>query len=444
MPRSRKKVADMAEWTVMVYMAGDNNLDAAGVTDLLEMKKVGSSAKLNVLAQFDRAGGKGTTKRYRLRQGTTLAADTLADLGETNTGDPAVLQDFFAWGIKTYPARRVMGVLWNHGAGWDDSNLYGGDYFGGQAPPVVHKGFALDARGSVATRAPRKAPSLAPVPLAQARAAVRHARRALFSTTVDTMVKTRAIAFDDQAKDFLDNGEIESVMRAICQQLGRKIDILAFDACLMSMLEVGYQIKDTATYCVGSQEEEPNNGWPYTGILTALAKRPAMAPADLAKTVVTQYLASYRTSDGVTFSATDLGRIDAVVATVNTLGAALVKAMGGKPELAAIRTVRAGVQEYSAPYDDYVDLVDLCSGLGKLVNNADVTGACAAVTAAQGQMVLKSGFKGARLAQSHGLSIYFPKKRVCALYSTLDFTKKNAWATFLNAYVDALGQRAWG
>ncbi len=444
MPTSRKKVADGAEWTVMVYMAGDNNLDAAGVADLLEMKKVGSSAKINVLAQFDRAGGKGTTKFYRLRQGTTLAADTLADLGETNTGDPAVLQAFLAWGITTYPARRFMAVLWNHGAGWDDSNLYGGDYFGGQAPPVVHKGYALDARGRVAIRAPRKVPRMPPVPLAQARAAVRHARRALFCTTVDTMVKTRAIAFDDQAKDYLDNGEIKAVMKGICQQLGRKIDILGFDACLMSMLEVGYQIKDTATYCVGSQEEEPNNGWPYTGILTTLAKKPAMAPADLARTVVTQYLASYRAADGVTFAATDLGRIDAVAAAVNTLGAALVKAMAGKPELTAIRAVRADVQEYSAPYDDYVDLVDLCRGLDKLLNNAEVAAACAAVTAAQAQMVLKSGYKGARLAHSHGSSIYFPKRKVCALYSTLDFTKNNAWAAFVNAYVASLGQRAWG
>jgi len=257
-------------------------------------------------------------------------------------------------------------------------------------------------------------------------------------------VKTRAIAFDDQAKDYLDNGEIKSVMQAICGQLGRKIDILGFDACLMSMLEVGYQIKDTASYSVGSQEEEPNNGWPYTGILAALAKKPAMAPSELAKTVVAQYLASYRAADGVTFSATDLARIDAVVAAVNTLGAVLVRAIADKPVLTAIRAVRASVQEYSAPYDDYVDLVDLCKGLAKMVNNADVTAACAAATAAQAQMVLKAGFKGARLAHSHGSSIYFPKKKVCALYSTLDFTKNNAWAAFVNAYVATVGQRAWG
>jgi hypothetical protein len=33
----------MRKWTVMVYLAGDNNLDGAGVVDLTEMKKAGSN-----------------------------------------------------------------------------------------------------------------------------------------------------------------------------------------------------------------------------------------------------------------------------------------------------------------------------------------------------------------------------------------------------------------
>jgi hypothetical protein len=440
------KAKGNASWTILVYLAGDNNLDGAGVTDLLEMKKVGSSASINVVAQFDRAGGRETTKRYRLRKGTSLAADVVGDLGETNTGDPKVLKDFLSWGIKTYPARHYLAVLWNHGAGWDDSNLYaaGGDYFSGDAPPVVRKGYALDAKGSVArTNARRK--SKAGVPLAQARAAIRHGGRALFRTTVQKMARSRAIAFDDQAKDYIDNIEMKRVMLDIKKLLGRKIDILGFDACLMSMLEVGYQIRGSAAYTVGSQEEEPNDGWPYDRILTALAKNPAMSPAELSRVTVTQYLASYGARSGVTFSATDLGRIDAVAAAVNTLGGALAKAMATNAQVfTALQAVRNGVQEYTSPYDDYVDLIDLCDGLTKLVGVAQVATACAAVKAAAAGMILQSGFKGATMAHSHGASIYFPKKKVCGLYRTLDFAKKNAWAKFINAYVAALAGRAWG
>jgi hypothetical protein len=441
------KAKGNASWTIMVYLAGDNNLDGAGATDLLEMKKVGSNAAINVVAQFDRAGHKGTTKRYLLRKGTTLPADVVGDLGETNTGDPGVLKDFLTWGIKTYPAQHYLAVLWNHGAGWDDSNLYAGDYFSGEAPPaVVHKGYTLDAKGSIATRAApaRKKKQAAAVPLAQVRAATRHGHRALFRTTVHKMAQSRAICFDDQAKDYLDNTEMKGVMLDIKKLLKRKIDILGFDACLMSMLEVGYQVKGAAAYTVGSQEEEPNNGWPYDRILTALAKTPAMSPADLSKVAVTQYLASYGANFGVTFAATDLGKVDAVAAAVNSLGAALAKAIKDPKLFGAIQSVRAGVQEYTSPYDDYVDLVDLCDGLAKLVGNADVTAACTAVKAATAQMVLQSGWKGANMAHSHGSSIYFPKKKVCSLYPKLDFAKKNAWAKFINGYVAGLGGRAWG
>jgi len=112
------------QWTIMVYLAGDNNLDGAGVTDLEEMKKVGSTDQVNILAQFDRSGANVATKRYYIRKGGTTAKDVVGNLGETNMGDPKVLENFVQWGIKTYPARRYMLVLWNHGSGWDDTDIY--------------------------------------------------------------------------------------------------------------------------------------------------------------------------------------------------------------------------------------------------------------------------------------------------------------------------------
>src|SRR4051812_46458137 len=111
-------------WTVLVYLAGDNNLDDAGVADLKEMKKVGSTDKVNILAQFDRAAAGVNTCRFYLRRGTAVESDSVANLGETNMGDPAVLKSFLTWGIKNYPAERYLFVLWNHGNGWDDTDVY--------------------------------------------------------------------------------------------------------------------------------------------------------------------------------------------------------------------------------------------------------------------------------------------------------------------------------
>ena len=55
----------MKNWTVMVFMAGDNDLEDAAHTDLFEMLKIGSSEEVDVVVQFDnRANG---TTRYHIQ-----------------------------------------------------------------------------------------------------------------------------------------------------------------------------------------------------------------------------------------------------------------------------------------------------------------------------------------------------------------------------------------
>jgi hypothetical protein len=428
------KTPKKRHWTVLVYLAGDNNLDSAGVVDLGEMKKVGSDDRIAVVAQFDRSGDKVATRRYFLRKGTPLAKDVVKSLGETDTGDPAVLKDFATWAITNYPAEHYMLVIWNHGAGWDDSNLYEGDYFGGATPPVVRKGVVIKkGRAGAAARAP--------VRMGTVRAAAKRARRALFGSTVESMVASRAIAFDDQAKDFLDNMELKRVLEDIRRAVRHKIDIVGFDACLMSMVEVAYQIRDSVGVTCGSEEEEPNEGWPYDAILKALASTPAMTPRQLAGTIVKQYLASYKANDGVTLAATDLAQIAPLADAVGALGKALSSAMSDGPARSAIIAVRAQVQEYSSPYDEYCDLGDLCDLLARGVGNPAVGAACGRVRAALKNAVIEAGAKGKAVANSNGISIYFPKKQVCRLYDNLDFAKTNAWAAFVKQYTDGVSRR---
>jgi Clostripain family len=421
-------------WTIMVYLAGDNNLDSAGVADLAEMKAVGSGDHISVVAQFDRAGSSRATNRYVLRRGTTLEADVVTALGETNTGDPAVLLDFVTWAITTHPADHYMLVIWNHGAGWDDSNLYAGDYFGGAAPPIVRKGV-------VVVKGASRGAALEPARMGTVQAVAKRARRALFSSTVRSMMSSRAIAFDDQAQDFLDNIELKRVLADVRRALKRKLDILGFDACLMSMVEVAYQIRDSVSVTCGSEEEEPNEGWPYATILKALAAKPSMAPRELAATVVKKYLASYTSDDGVTLAATDLAPMGALADAVNALGRVLTAALKDAPARDAIMAVRAQVQDYSPPYDQYCDLADLCDLLARRVQHPGLGSACEKVRAALEKVVIAAGAKGARVAHSRGISIYFPKKSVCRLYATLDFAKRGAWAKFIEDYTTSVGRR---
>lgn len=426
------KANSSRNWTIMVYLAGDNNLDSAGMVDLKEMKTVGSSDQIAVLVQFDRVGAKGATTRYCLKKGTPLAKDAVQTLGETNMGDPKVLEDFVTWGITNYPAEHYLLVLWNHGAGWDDANLYQGDVFSGSTPPISRKQHPVATRGSTAGgRA---------LPLAQARAGIRRSSRALFSTTVAAAVKQRGIAFDDQAQDFLDNIELKKVLTTIKKKLKRKIDILGMDACLMSMLEVNYQMRDLAEFSVGSEETEPGEGWPYDRILKALAAKPGMTPEELSKTIVSQYLASYKASDSVTQSAVKLSAIKPLATAVDGLARALKNILTETASHTALINTRAQVQEYSRPYDDYCDLLDLCDLLDKGLGNAAVKAACGAVRQAAAAAIIANGYKGPAVDNSKGISIYFPKRKLSPLYKTLDFTKKNAWDEFLVAYLAGLGR----
>jgi len=404
------------KWNVLVYLAGDNNLDSAGVTDLTEMKTVGSNADLNIVAQFDRAGQNVTTTRYYLRQGTTLSSDAVQSLGETNMGDPAVLQDFLAWGITEYPADHNLVVLWNHGNGWDDENIY-------RAAQRVQSQFVRGTKGLS---------SLGKADLAYARVVATRFRRCLFQSTVNAALTVRGIAYDDQARDFLDNREVKKVLTAIKKKLRRKIDVLGMDACLMNMMEVAYQVRDSVAFVAGSEETEPAAGWPYHTILGDLAANPNMAPRDVSALIVKKYLASYAASSNVTQSALDQSKVAVARLAVEVLGKALHAGLTPASTYQAIHRARTRVQCYAR--QDYVDLVDYCKQLKALKVPLALKAVCTGVIAAVAPFVVQNGSKGAAVSRSHGVSIYFPTGSVSGLYQTLDFAKKSQWAKFIDAF----------
>ncbi|MBD3217047.1 MAG: hypothetical protein GF310_02135, partial [candidate division Zixibacteria bacterium] len=59
------------EWTIMIYMGADNNLESAAIDDINEMEWIGSTINSNVVVQIDRIPGYDysngnwtTTRRY--------------------------------------------------------------------------------------------------------------------------------------------------------------------------------------------------------------------------------------------------------------------------------------------------------------------------------------------------------------------------------------------
>jgi hypothetical protein len=136
--RLKASATAIAEWSMLVYMAADNNLEAYGIQDFLEMAAVGSNRDVTIAVTFDRAAGHSTaygdwttTKRGIVQAGDRPTATWGQDLGERNMGSSRTLAEFLTWGRDAAPALRYQLVLWNHGGGWnriatDDGNQ--GDY----------------------------------------------------------------------------------------------------------------------------------------------------------------------------------------------------------------------------------------------------------------------------------------------------------------------------
>ena len=414
------------EWTVMVYLAGDNNLDSAGVIDLKEMKKVGSTEQINVIAQFDREGKSIATNRYYIRKGGTLAKDVVGSLGETNMGNPRVLEDFIKWGIKNYPAEHYLVVVWNHGNGWNDENVY----------RVARNMMKLNIKRRGEVVLPAKGAQKDSVSIRRIHAiGGKKFRHALFHTSIMKAITIRGIAYDDDAQDFLDNIEMKRLLGSTKKILKRKIDILGMDACMMSMAEVVYQLRDSVSLTVGSEEVEPGDGWPYDRILAKLAKKPAMPPNELATTIVNGYVASYPANAGVTQSACDLSKAGLLASAVDQLADVLNSYLSDAAVRATVIECRLQTQAYDTP--DYIDLYDFCNLLENKTGFDDIRAACSAVKnmIQRNGVVIRSGYKGKNVKHSNGLSIYFPQKSLSSLYATLDFTKKTSWGKFLERFI---------
>jgi hypothetical protein len=235
------------KWTFVVWLAGDNNLEDYSLSDLKEMKQVGSTDAINIVAQLDRMHDR-NTRRYLLRRNTSLEQDQVQVLGETNCGDPQVSIDFLTWAIRTYPADHYATILWDHGSGIDETDIY---------KRTVKHGATVKRKGITS-------------PNEISRNYLRSVstsrfRRSLFSTTLEKVMSgtntARAILLDDTSKDFLDNVELKRVLTQVKRNVGRKIDVLGFDACLMNMIEIAYQLRNTLNVIAGSEQTEPGDGW---------------------------------------------------------------------------------------------------------------------------------------------------------------------------------------
>ncbi len=403
-----------APWTFMVYMAGDNNLSSAGDADLAEMRRVGSSDQVQVVVEFDNAGDAGTRRIHVARDGV---GETVEALGETDSGSPEVLSDFISWTARHHPAERYALILWNHGGGW--------------APTEVDRIARSVASPGYNERelAERSSGTLG-------RVLFRSSLGRIFGLASPT---ERAICSDDGSGHSLDTLELGRVIAQGAETIGQPFDLLGMDACLMSNLEVAYQLRDHVRYIVASEENEPGDGWPYDRVLGRLAADPGMATADLARHIVSDYIDSYADQGylgDVTQAALDLSRITDLTTTVDALAGRLQAVMP------AVYSDVWQAQRRSARFwhNTLWDLGQFCSELAARTADAELADAATAVVdsleCGEGRPLIAEQHRGQKVSGCHGITIYLvpPMTGLSRFYGELDFATDHRWLSMLEAY----------
>ncbi len=128
----------LAEWTILAYYGGDNDLESHILNDFNEFELAGGSTEqVRILVLLDRLPGGYTNpendwsgaRLYEVQADSsgdhsvsyppTIDSQPLAELGDVDTGDAQTLIDYLAWGIRTYPAKRYAIALGSHGAAWE-------------------------------------------------------------------------------------------------------------------------------------------------------------------------------------------------------------------------------------------------------------------------------------------------------------------------------------
>jgi hypothetical protein len=241
------------EWTFMVYLDGDNSLEADAFMNLAEMESVGSTDKVNMVVLMDTLLTfpgqthwfyiEGAAEEVEHMNITTLMVECDCDMFvddeaercvELNMGDGKTLTDFIVTVISTFPDSDYYVLdLWDHGGGWRG---------------VCWDEWSLLSDGRI--------------------------DRLTTAETGDAIEEAYDILFEELEVEY-------------------KISILAYDACLNGVIDVVYENRDLADYMVASMTLIPAWGMDYTGMLTRLVNDPSMTPEAFGIIMVDLFVEKY-------------------------------------------------------------------------------------------------------------------------------------------------------
>ena len=206
--------------TVLVYMAGENNLSHYISGELEQMmegsKTIGNRNRL--IVYVDRASSKQMPFYARVHDG--VVSDTVFTKTDTNTADPAVMEEVINTAFRNNPAHEYGLVLWGHANAW------------------------FISRDSVAYNA----------------TAVTSARRRSYGGDTGNNSSGNA------GRKWMNIPSMANMLRAT----GYHLRFIFADCCNFMCAENAYELRNVCDYLIGSPAEIPGEGAPYNTLVPAM------------------------------------------------------------------------------------------------------------------------------------------------------------------------------
>lgn len=433
-----------ADRTLMIYMAGFNDLSEFAKASLARIQRIGSTDQVKVTVFIKSKGPKGAPECRRLVVGKSGQQGQSQLLQNVDSGRVGALIDFIQWSKEVAPARRYALIIWNHGGGWSPDQLdqlYAEAVKPGSGIPV------MDHQAPVSPHKPwprpqNEARTVRPIPVWPTSLDRVLFRESMLGLLRSTSRLPSALAFDEDTGHSLDTLELHNVLAAARDEKGDPlVELLGMDACLMSSLEVAYECANDVHFMVASQDVEFGGyGWPYFPILKRLAGEPTMEGARLGACIVDEYISGASSKPAIgraTLSALDNSKIDSVAGLVNDLGEVLQAQLH---DAAALQKVHSALKDCSHFLGHVVDLRSFCDQLAKTMGPGApaVLAAHAVIDAIEkGDAIISNRTLGSGWEQCGGVNIYLPEPPhpVSQFYANLRFAKDHPdWLGFLRKY----------
>ncbi len=364
------------EWTLLVYLNGNNSLDDFGPTNIVQMQKIGSTDKVNVVVQWASLKA-GTTKRLLVKQDTTSTAvtsPTIQDMGKVDMGDYNSLIDFVHWGVQNFPAKHYFIDVWDHGGG-------------------LH---------------------------------------------LDSTSKPLDISWDDSTGHFFTIPQLGLALKDAAKTIGHKVDLYGSDACLMAMPEISNEMADSVSVFAGSEETEPGAGWPYTELLKGWNDLEESSALNVSKLLTDSYVDSYRGgsngTEEVTFSTFDLSKTSAINKAMTDLG----QNISGLSDASKAKVVTAITGTQTFIYNDFGDLGDFIKNLKSANIDGVKADVVSEVEQALSQFITANRSTPGSYARATGASIWLPSTKdtldtYWSKYEPLQFQQTTHWGDALKS-----------